>query len=281
MSTAYYSDVVNWYIQNKLAPYSTTQDWDAMFIDNNGPLYGASSAPCNYDPGTWGQAFDTAIAGVTQQFITNTLATSDSTTQTYVNRLAAPNVIGGEFEECFNDGMWTAEEDSQLQTVALLKSEGKPSGPGWWCYLDNTSADGAASIPQRLFAFASFLLTYDPNYSLFQESYTTSPSTFQIFPETGFVPLGPASRPSGVSGLQSSTGAYVQSYSACYYRGSLVGSCEIVVNPTSGTVSVPNPHGLGHSMVLSGDGVLDGGSVSFGGTVPASLAPQSAAILVP
>jgi hypothetical protein len=209
------------------------------------------------------------------------LATSDSTTQTYVNRLAAPNIIGGAFEQCFNDGMWTAEEDSQLETVALLKTEGKAPGPGWWCYLDNTSADGATVLPARLFAYASFLLTYDPNYSLFQESYTTSPSTFQVFPETGFVPLNPASVPGAVSALQSAGGAYVQSYSACYYRGSLVGNCEIVVNPTSSSVSVPNPHSLAHSMVLSGGGVLDGGSASFGGTAPTTLAPQTAAILVP
>jgi len=250
-------------------------------VDNNGSLYGASATPCNYDPGSWGQAFDTAIATVPQSFVTNSLAANDTQTQTYVNRLSAPNVIGGVFEECYNDGMWTAEEDSQLETVALLKSEGKARGPGWWCYLDNTNADGASVIPQRLFAYASFLLTYDPDYSLFQESYTTTPSTFQIFPETGFVPLNPASVPSRVSELQTNTGAYVQSYNACYYHGYLLGYCEIVVNPTSSTVSVPNAKGLAHRMVLSGDGVLDGGSASFTGTAPSSLAPQSAAILVP
>jgi hypothetical protein len=252
-----------------------------MFVDNNGPLYGASTTPCNYSASTWGQAFDNAISTIGQQFVSNSLATTDTAMQTYVNRLAAPNIIGGMFEECFNDGMWTAEEDSQLETVALLKSEGKAPGPGWWCYLDNTSADGTTVLPQRLFAYASFLLTYDPNYSLFQESYSTSPSTFSVFPETGFVPLNPASTPSSVAGLKSSSGAYVQSYSACYYRGGLIGACEIAVNPGSTTVSVPNPAGLSHSMVLSGDGVLDGGSVSFNGAAVSSLGPQTAAILVP
>jgi hypothetical protein len=252
-----------------------------MFIDNNGAIYGASPTPCNYDPNTWGQAFDNAISTVGEQFVSNSLAAADNSTQTFVNRLAAPNIIGGLFEECFNDGLWTAEENSQLETIALLKSEGKAAGPGWWCYLDNTTADGATVIPQRLFAYASFLLTYDPNYSLFQESYSTTPSTFQVFPETGFVPLNPASTPANVTALKSSSGAYVQSYNACYYRGSLVGSCEIVVNPGSTTVSVPNPQGLAHSVVLSGDGVLDGGTVSFNGAAVSSLAPQTAAILVP
>jgi len=281
LAAAYYASVVNWYIQNRLDPYSSSQDWDAMYIDNNGALYGASGVPCNYDPIAWGQAFDSDIAAINQQFITNSLAESDNEVRTYVSRLAAPNIIGGEFEECFNDGMWSAEEDSQLATVALLKSEGKAPGPGWWCYLDNTSAAGSTVIPQRLFAYASFLLTYDVNYSLFQESYTTAPSTFQVFPETGFVPLNPASTPNTVAALQAPSGAYVQSFSACYYRGSLVGSCEVAVNPTNGTVSVPNPQGLAHSMTLSGGGVLDGGSVSFSGAAAGSLAPGTAEILVP
>lgn len=280
-ASAYYADSVNWTIQNKLVPYGSTHSYDAMFIDNNGPLYGASAMPCNYDAGTWGQAFDNAISSVNQQFVTNSLAASETQSQTFVNRLSAPNVIGGMFEECFSDGRWTAEETSQIQTVALLKSQGKPAGPGWWCYLDNTSADGATAIPQRLFAYASFLLTYDPNYSLFQESYATSPSTFQVFPESGFVPLNPASTPSAISQLQSGSGVYVQSYGACYYRGGLVGRCEIAVNPGTSTASVPNPAGLAHTMVVTGDGVLDGGSVTFGGPAVTSLAPQTAAILVP
>lgn len=280
-AASYYADVANYYVKNKLTPYSLTQDWDAMFIDNNGALYGTSAMPCNYDPGTWGAAFDNAISTVPQSFVTNSLSAGDGQTQTYVNRLKAPNIIGGVYEECFSNGLWSSEENSQIETIALLRSEGKPQGPGWWCYLDNTSADGSTAIPQRLFAYASFLLTYDPNYSLFQESYTTSPSTFQVFPETGFVPLNPANVPNSVSSLQSSTGAYVQYYNACYYRGSLVGRCEIAVNPGSGTVNVPNPYGLSHSMVLSGSGVLDGGTATFGGPAPTSLASQTAAILVP
>jgi hypothetical protein len=280
-ASAYYANVVNWYIQNKLAPYSAIHDWDAMFVDNNGALYGASATPCNYNPATWGQAFDTAISGVNEQFVTNSLAASDGATQTYVERLDAPNVIGGMFEQCFNDGMWTAEENSQLETIALLKSLGKAAGPGWWCYLDNTNAAGATVIPQRMFAYASFLLTYDPKYSIFQESFTTSPSTFQVFPETGLVPLQPASVPVSVNALESSTGVYLQTYGACYYRGAAVGNCEIVVNPdTSRTYAIP-ANAFGHAAVLSGGGVLDGGAMTFNGAKPALLGPLRAAILTP
>jgi hypothetical protein len=166
---------------------------------------------------------------------------------------------------------------SQLQTIALLKSLGKAPGPGWWCYLDNTTASASTVIPYRTFAYASFLLTYDPNYSLFQESFST-PSTFKVMPETGFVPLNPVKHPTQISDLQISSGAYVQQYSQCYYRGTLVGSCEIAVNPGTSTASIPNSYP--HSMVISGSGVLDGGTVTFGGGPITSLAPNTAAILI-
>jgi hypothetical protein len=198
-----------------------------------------------------------------------------------VARLKAPNIVGGEFEECFMTALWSSEIDAQIQTVNLMKSKGATGGPGFWCYADNTNALGSSVIPQRLFIYASFLLSYDPNYSVFQESFTT-PSTFKVFPETGFVPLSPVTKPSSYTDLQTSTGAYMQQYNECYYRGAAIGKCEIVVNPSAtGSVSVPNPWGLNHSMVLSGGGVLDGGTASFGGSVPSTMGPKSGLILVP
>jgi len=276
----FYADTVDWYIHHKIDIHGGEQNPNALFVDNNGALYGVNPQPCNYDARSWGRAFDRAIAGIHQPIVTNSLAARDSDTATYVDRLTPPNIIGGMFEECFNDRLWSAEEDSQIETIALFKREHKSSGPGWWCYVNNTSADGAASIPQRLFAYASFLLTYDPKYSTFQESFTT-PSKFDVFPETGFVPLDPSSNPRNVEDLRTSTGAYVQSYSACYYRGRRIGRCEIAVNPGSASVGVPNRGGLHHSMVIQGEGVLDGGSVAFNGASVGSLGAQSAAILVP
>jgi hypothetical protein len=264
---AYYADVINWYVRNKLLRSGGSAVWDAIFIDNNGALYGASSLPCNYDPGSWGAAFDKAIAHVNQRFVVNSLATRENQVQTYVKRLAAPNIIGGMFEECFNDRLWTAEEASQIATVALFHRLHKPPGPGWWCYLDNTSAPGDTVIPQRLFAYASFLLTYDPYYSTFQESFTT-PSTFEVFPETGFVPLQPRVAPSQIDDLRTEDGAYVRVYEACYYRKRFLGACEIAVNPGNGTVNLSHPRGLRHSMQLHGSGVLDGGYVSFEAPAP-------------
>lgn len=224
---------------------------------------------------------DNDLATTGQKFILNSLAVSTTNIPTYVARLKGSAISGGEFEECFTSTTWTQEGDSQLQSVALLKSQGKPGGAGFWCYADNTSATGSLVIPQRLFVYASFLLTYDPNYSVFQESFTTSPSTFKVFPETGFVPLSPASTPTSIANLQTSSGAYLRQYNACYYRGSLIGKCEVIANPGTGSVAVPNPWGLHHSMVLSGGGILDGGSASFSGSAPSTMGPHTGLILTP
>jgi hypothetical protein len=195
--------------------------------------------------------------------------------------LSGSAIAGGVFEECFMTALWSSEENGQLQTIALLKSQGKPPGAGFWCYADNTAATASTVIPQRQYIYASFLLTYDPNYSVFQESFTT-PSTFKVYPETGFVPLSPTVIPTSVTGLLTSTGAYARRYNACYYRRTLLGHCEVVVNPsTTSSVAVPNPWGLRHRMVLSGGGILDGGTATFGGTAPATMGPKSGLILTP
>ena len=280
-ATSYMSEVVNYYtnvVANSNPAYAHA--WDAIFVDNAGALYGASATPCGYDASTWGGALDSSLAANGKPLILNSLSTNVSAVPTYVNYLKGQNIEGGMYEECFANGLWTSEEEAQLQTVALLKSENKAPGAGFWCYLDNTSADAASVTTQRLYAYASFLLSYDPSYSVFQESYST-PSTFKVMPETGFVPLQPTTQPVHISDLQTISGAYVREYNSCYYRGMLVGACEIAVNPTNATVSIPNPNGFQHSAYLSGEGVLDGGTMSFTGAPAGTLTPGTAAILVP
>lgn len=255
----------------------SSRPYDAVYVDNANSFYGLSALPCNYSDSTWTAGMDNALAASGYPTIVNTLSTSESSVPNKVAGLKASNIVGGEYEECFNDRHWFSEEMAQLQTIALLKSEGKAAGPGFWCYLNNTTVDSTTVIPYRMYAYASFLLTYDPNYSVFEESFST-PSTFHVFPETGFVPLDPVSQPSQISDLKTSSGAYVRQYNSCYYRGTPVGACEIAVNPQSTSVSIPNTYA--HSMAISGAGVLDGGSVTFNGGPVTTLAPQTAVILI-
>ncbi len=255
--------------------------YNLLFVDNAGEPYGVTPTPCDFNASTYGTYLDSDFAAAGAPVVLNALSTTSSYLPTYVARLSGSAVQGGEYEHCFDDRQWSVEEDAQIEAVAIVKSTGKAPGPGFWCYLDGTSADASTVTAQRLFAYASFLLTYDPNYSVFQESYASSPSTFKVMPETGFVPLEPVTTPSSISALETSSGAYVQQYAYCYYRGSLIGPCEVAVNPGTATVSVPNPGNLQHSVSLSGEGVLDGGTVSFTSQAVNSLAPGTAAILVP
>lgn len=279
---SYVSAVVNDYANNAMsANPGYSNPFDLIFIDNANSFYGVNAMPCNYSASTWTADMDTAIQAEPYQTLINTLSVSTSAIPGKVAGLQASNIAGGEYEACFNDRQWTAEEEAQIQTIAALKSQGKSPGAGFWCYLDGTSSDGSTSTGLRMFAYASFLLTYDPNYSVFQESFASSPSTFKVMPETQFVPMQPQKTASAIGDLQTASGAYIQQYAYCYYKRNLVGSCEIAVNPGTSTVSIPNLGNYAHSAVLTGSGVLDGGQVTFDGAAPGSLAPGTAAILTP
>jgi hypothetical protein len=253
---------------------------DLVFVDNANSFYGVTPMPCNFNASRWTASLDNVLSAVPYPVVLNTLSGHPADVPAKVAALRGSNIVGGMFEKCFNSRLWMSEEVAQLQTIALLRSQHKPPGPGFWCYLNGTSEDASAAIPQRLFAYASFLLTYDPQYSVFQESYTTSPSTFKVMPETQFVPLNPVIEPQNVDDLKTPGGAYVREYRYCYYRRSLIGSCEIAVNPGTSPAAIGNSR-YRHSMTLSGGGVLDGGEVQFSSPAPSVLSPGTAAILVP
>ena len=200
--------------------------------------------------------------------------------------LNVPNVMGGMYEDCYgfngSEGMgtgdhtgglyqhWTVTENTELAALA--------TGKIFWCY-GNMRGAGSSEIPLRLYAYANFLLTYGPN-ALYQTSQST-PSGLRIYPESGIVPRNPlVPAPADVASLKTSTGVYGREYADCYYRGTRIGACAVITNPDNGS-SHNNPYGgYAHAVVLSGAGVLDGGTASFNGSVPSSLAPLTAAILV-
>ena len=143
-------------------------------------------------------------------------------------------------------------------------------------------AIGSASSETALrkYIYASFLLTYSPNYAMLQEIFAT-PSKFEVMPETGLVPMNPVTTSTNVGSYLRSGGAYMREFGACYYRGVNEGRCAVVVNNSnSATVSVPTT-AYAHSMVLTGNGVLDGGSVSFAGARTTQLGPTTGAVLFP
>lgn len=192
--------------------------------------------------------------------------------------------LGGTTEECYSnqsnqfvnrisDTLWEAVENTEIELLAHKKLLFcMPNIP--------VAGDSQAGLTYRMYDDASFLLTYDPSYAILWEVFTT-PSNFHVFPESQLVPLDPSqSQPADISQLNVN-GAYVRAYGSCYYAGTLVGPCASVVNPSSSN-SVPNPMygSYYHTLVLSGAGVLDGGTATFNGSAaPETLPPQSAYVV--
>jgi hypothetical protein len=254
-----------------------------MFIDNANSFYGVSPMPCGFDQQRWTEGMASALAGTPYPVVINTLSVGLSQVPAKVQALRGRNVVGEMYEHCFVDRQWSAEETAQIEALALLRALHKKPGPGFWCYVNGGSSTGLtadAATSQRLFNYASFLLSYDPAYSVYQTAYASPPSTFSVMPETQLVPMDPQRRVKDIESLRAPGGAYVQQFQYCYYRRKALGPCEVAVNPGDGAAELPNYHHYHHTVVLSGNGVLDGGHVRFDGRLADDLPPQSAAILV-
>ncbi len=294
--TGYFADLskpdavayVQWIVDTRDA-YLGTQP-DAIFFDNANNLYQANAQPCSYvSPAQWTALVVSVLSRINThgaQLYLNTLSTPESyedpppgvTYQNQIAGLAASTETGGEYEASYVDGAqnWIATEDTEISTIA--------AGRTFWAYADGSwstqQADSPAAIAQRMFVYASFLLTYDPNFTIFQEWLQTK-STVKVFPETGFVALQPAYRASDVSNYHYSGGAYERFYNACYAWQVYVGHCAVAVNPGASSVPIQYASGLNHSLVISGSDVLDGGSIDVKGPAVTTVAPGAAAILTP
>lgn len=146
------------------------------------------------------------------------------------------------------------------------------------CYSNDLTSASAAIAP-RVYTYASYLLTYNLSTSMIWEYWGTT-SGYTVEPESELVATSPVvAAPSSVSSLQTSTGAYGRRYNTCYIAAKAVGPCAVVVNPDSANSHTFPYTGYHHTLLLSGGGVLDGGTISAAGPAPpSSLGPLTAAI---
>ena len=205
-----------------------------------------------------------------------------------VAALDGPNVTGGMYEMCLTafdphtdhtlgqrrvDGAWRSVQNSHLAAIAHRKS--------FFCFAESP-LDGAsaAGIGDRTYTYASFLLAYEPNYSVLQEALRSAPSGVPVYPETSVVALAPRETASGDIETLRRGGAYVREFARCYVARAPVGPCAAVVNPASnGSVPWPLP-GYRSALAFTGGSIADGGHVRFAAPVPAVLAPATAAIVI-
>ncbi len=261
--------------------------YDAIFEDGAGTLQSLpmSTMPCGYTASEW-LAYGQTLEGVSPlPVIVNGIemnASSAGVSPALAPLLAPTNAIGGNYEYCYSDTsnqkyngwLWSDIENAELQVAAENKL--------FECALRNLNS-ASSSTDARIYALASFLMTYNPATSILWEQFPT-PSDFHVEPESQFVFLDPVvAAPTSVSALQRPGGAYGREYAKCYYAGNYVGSCAVVVNPTTSTsaAAFPFPQ-YTHTLVLSGGGVLDGGTVSTSGPAPpAKVQPDEAVIAFP
>lgn len=290
--TQYVMDVGGASMQNRFVSYinnvKSQAHFDNLYEDDAGPLsaFGLAnflpSTPCSYSDSQWitnGQAINqvsplpvivNGLSGLNGHNPSLTLGLLDSS-----------NTIGGNYEHCYTDNNelkmgqweWTAIENTELQVAAKNKL--------FICQERNLN-DASTQTDARIYALASFLLTYNPQNSVLWEEFNTA-SGLHVFPESQLVALNPrVAAPTDVSGLQQTGGAYGREFANCYIAGKFVSSCAVVVNPdTQFSHTFPFPQ-YTHTLVLSGSGTIDGGTMSTGGGAPpTTLGPSQAAIVFP
>lgn len=253
-------------------------NYDALFSDDTGAL-GNMPLPCSFDPSAYVTATNAVDQSLGVPVFVNTLG-AGSYPDTQVGYAQASNVIGAMCEECYaayngskvdyaiGGTTWQHTENAEIDMVQMHKI--------FWDYA-RAIGNPSSETGLRTFIYASFLLTYDPSYAMLQEAFQSG-TGFPVMPETGLVPMNPTSTASTVSGYAQGS-VYMRTFADCYYRGTRIGSCAVVVNPSGSPVSIP-ANSFTHAMSLSGGGVLDGGSASFSGAAVTSLGPDSGAVLV-
>ena len=256
-------------------------NYDALYADDTGTVEGLQT-PCGYTQSAWDQAVNTVHSALGIPMFINALGVSNPVAAT--DLLQPVNVLGAMCELCYTrngpagdvaqtGSQWTNNENAEIATINMRKI--------FWLYARATgAADSETAI--RTYAYASFLLTYDPSYAMFQEALST-PSGFPVMPETAFIPMNPVTTAADVSGYQGPGGVYFREFAHCYYAHNYVSNCAVAVNasaPGSGTAPIPSTS-YNHTLQLQGSGVLDGGTIGFNGPAVTSLAPGTAAILLP
>lgn len=276
---AEHAKVVAQYRENEFG-----SNYDALFSDDTGALGGVAT-PCGYTDAAWKSGTNAVDAALAKPMFINALNAGSSQTS-QVGFTTASNVLGAMCESCYAywDTVGGVKEDfarygstwvNTENAEALMVSRHKI----FWEYA-RAIGSAASETKLRNYVYASFLLTYDPSYAMLQEVWHT-PSGFEVFPESGLVPMNPVTTSTSVTSYERSGGAYMREFGACYYRGVNKGRCAVVVNPSNTSSATVPTTAYAHAMVLSGYGVLDGGSASFAGARPSSLAPESGVVLFP
>jgi hypothetical protein len=169
---------------------------------------------------------------------------------------------------------WEATELTEIKMAAAHKYFVCNGGMG---------LDGAENVTARIYQYASYLMTYDPSTTILETQFATY-SGLTVYPESELVAKNPVlAQPSDPNSLMQLGGTFGREYKACYFHGNYVGPCAAVVNsnqPGRPAIPFPWPSTYHHTLVVSGYGVLDGGTAGFHGPPPPATMESGTAVIV-
>lgn len=268
-----------------VASISAQAHFDALFEDDSGALSAFapydpfSSMPCDYTDASWITGEIALNQASSLPIVVNGLSGLNGHAPSLaIGILAGSNTTGGVFEQCYDsssqpkmDGwLWSTIENSEIEVAGKQKL--------FEC-MGTDAVAASSAVGSRIYAYASFLMGYDPSTSVYRTMYQTA-SGLHVFPEMGLVALQPTiSQPASVSAYLQSGGTYARQFGACYLAGSLIGPCAVVVNPNQ-SVNYPFPFTqYHHTLTLVGNGSLDGGTASASGGAPPTTVPYDTAVI--
>jgi hypothetical protein len=186
-----------------------------------------------------------------------------------------PSVFGQQFEGYVNNdggylyagGQFAQEENGVLAVQAHRK----------WAMM---MPSGSTTPSNRLYAYAAFLLVYDPNYSVYNMEVKQSDG-YSLYPETQLVPAQPAATANGDVAQLQRGGVYVREFGACAIAAQPIGPCAVVLNAGSSSAATPSlSTAYAHQIALDAASLYTGGKARVVSGTPASLGATTAAILV-
>lgn len=199
--------------------------------------------------------------------------------------LLAPNVAGAFNENCFStdygsgymtDRRWLDEADAILDVLANRRLD-----ICWGEY-----PGGRSSAPHRLYHFASWLLTYDPAYSVIFPMFKAPDrgpkgAEISVYDEEHIVPTAPRKTASRSIAHLVRKRLYVREFGACFYARRPIGACAALVNPSESESAAVPPLDATYKRTLSlpATSLYGGGKVDWKPGTPDALGPHSAAIL--
>jgi hypothetical protein len=254
-----------------------------IFEDAANNIHNDSAVPCGYDEASWTAASNANDTAIGQSIIYNGLGTlGDGWDKPPPAILLNPTAFGGMLEGCYGNStlvhpmptttVWLNFETTELTMSAIQK-------PFVCRGLSQPPAE--TQDVERIFQYASFLLTYDLSSSVISEKFKTA-SKLRVYPEESLVALQPLIQsPAEVNQLKTSHWTFGRQYAACYYLGQFIGSCAAVVNAdvARGSHPFPWPGVYSHTLVLNGAGILDGGTASVAGPAPPDMIPGTSAVI--